>query len=255
MVGSFLNVCIHRVPKGRSVVRPRSRCPNCGKLIRPWENIPLLSYIFLKGKCSDCGARISWVYPTVEATTALVFFLLFRKYGFGPTLLVNMVFLGMVVALIFIDLFDRLLPNVITLSGMLIGLLTSPWQSPEFFGFPRFLNALGPVVEQLLGSIVGIVVGGGVLWLVAALYLRYRKIEGMGFGDIKMMAMVGAFLGWQSTWLTILLGSFLGAIVGSAYIFVFAKGRRYELPFGSFLGLGAIVSTLWGRDIMIWYFG
>ena len=252
-MGSFLNVCIYRIPKGRSVIRPGSSCPHCHHPLRPWENVPILSYLFLRGKCSQCGGRISWIYPVVESTTALLFYLLFLKYGFDTPFFINVVFFGMLVGLIFIDLFERLLPNVITLSGLTFGLLMSPLQSGEFFQGTQLFGTYNVMWAHYFDSVLGIFVGGGFLWLVAELYVRVKKIEGMGFGDIKMMAMVGAFLGWRYAWLTILLGSLLGALVGSIYIYALGKGRRYELPFGSFLGVGAIASTLWGQELLAWY--
>lgn len=255
VAGSFLNVCIHRLPRRESIVRPRSRCPHCQAPIRWWENIPVFSYALLRGACRHCSQPISWVYPGVEIFTALLFYSLFLKYGLDSALLANMVFFGMLVALIFIDLFERLLPNVITLTGVVIGFAVAPWQSSEFFRHPQALGVSGVIWSQYLDSAFGILMGGGFLWGVAEAYRRVKKIEGMGFGDIKMMAMVGAFVGWRYAWLTILLGSLLGALVGAGYIYAAGKGRRYELPFGSFLGAGAIASTLWGRDLLAWYFG
>ena len=253
VVGSFLNVCIYRIPRGRSIIRPGSYCLHCHSPVRSWENIPLLSFIFLRGRCSHCKQPIGWVYPTVEVLTALLFYLLFLKYGFSHTFFLNGVFFCLLVILIFIDLFERILPNVITLSGLVLGLLTSPFQSPEFFQGDLFWTGGAEPWKQYLHSLLGVVVGGGTLWLVATLYLKLRKVEGMGGGDIKMIAMVGAFLGWRYAFLTIFLGSLLGALAGSLYIYVFRKGRRYELPFGTFLGVGAILSTLWGRDLASWY--
>ena len=252
-VGSFLNVCIHRIPRGQSITRPRSSCPHCDRSIRPWENIPVFSYFFLRGKCSQCGERISWVYPTVELVTGLTFYLLFLKYGFYTPVFVNMVFFGVLLILTFVDLFERILPNILTLGGLIFGFLVSPFQSGEFFYPFRFLDLPNVMWTHYVDSIIGILVGGGLLWFVAELYFRVRKIEGMGFGDIKMMAMVGAFLGWGYAWLTILMGSLLGALVGSLFILIFRKGRRYELPFGSFLAAGALASTLWGREVFSLY--
>ncbi len=252
-VGSFINVCIYRIPRGQSVLFPRSSCPKCDHPIRPWENIPILSYLLLRGKCSQCGCRISWVYPTVEVTTGLLFYLLFLKYGLHTPLFINMVFFSLLLILLFVDLFERLLPNVVTLGGLAFGLVMAPLQSEEFLAAFRFLDLPNVIWTQYIDSIFGILVGGGFLWLVAELYFRVKKVEGLGFGDIKMMAMVGAFLGWANTWLTILLGSLLGALIGSIYMVVFRKGRRYQLPFGSFLAVGAIASTLWGRKLLTFY--
>ncbi|MEE8348442.1 MAG: prepilin peptidase, partial [Acidobacteriota bacterium] len=225
IVGSFLNVCIHRVPRGRSVVHPRSACPHCNHSISALENIPVLSYLFLGGKCRQCGTGISWVYPLVEALTAVCFYLLFLKYGVQSPFLVNIVFFSILVILIFIDLFERLLPDVFTLGGLAFGFFMSPFQSGEFFPVAGPMNLSG-VLLRYYDSFLGVLMGAGFLWLVAEIYLRMKKVEGMGFGDIKMMAMVGAFLGWQHTWMTILLGSLLGALVGSLYIYVLSKGTK-----------------------------
>ncbi len=248
VIGSFLNVCIHRLPRSQSVVTPRSSCPHCGRLIRAWENIPVLSYLLLRGRCRGCQAAISWVYPVVELLTAGCLLLLHWKFGLSVVFAVNAVFFCLLIVLMFIDLFERLLPNLITFSGAAAGLLAAPWQASEFLGG-------GSAASQLFNSVLGAVFGGGMLWLVAWLYFRLKKIEGMGFGDIKMMVMVGAFLGWRMAWLTILLGSLSGALLGAAYILTLGKGRLYELPFGTFLAAGAMASVLWGNDLLSWYFG
>ena len=229
-VGSFINVCIYRIPRGQSVLFPRSSCPECDHPIRPWENIPILSYLFLRGKCRQCGCRISWVYPTLEVSTGLLFYLLFLKYGFQTPFFINMVFFSLLLILLFVDLFERLLPNVVTLGGLAFGLVMAPLQSEEFLASFRLLNLPNVMWTQYIDSFLGILVGGGFLWLVAELYFRVKKVEGMGFGDIKMMAMVGAFLGWAYTWLTILLGSLLGALIGSIYMVVCEKGESINCP-------------------------
>ena len=252
MVGSFLNVCIYRVPRGRSVVQPRSACPHCNHPISALENIPVLSYLLLGRKCRQCGAGISWVYPLVEAFTGVLFYLLYITYGFQTPFWVNIVFFSILVILIFIDLFERLLPNVFTLGGLAFGFVMAPFQSGEFFPDLGPIS-LSAVLLSYVDSFLGVLMGAGFLWLVAEMYLRLRKVEGMGFGDIKMMAMVGAFLGWQLTWMTILLGSLMGALVGSFYIYVLGKGAKYKLPFGSFLAVGAMISTLWGESLITAY--
>ncbi len=250
VIGSFLNVCIHRIPRGESVVRPSSRCPNCNSPVRPWHNIPLLGYLLLRGRCADCKEPISPVYPAVEAMTALLFELAFLKYGWTAPFAIALIFFSLLIVLNFIDLFERLLPDVFTLGGTVIGFLCAPLQSAEFFRDDPFLPDPAAWWLAYLHSGVGILLGGGVLWLVATVYLKVRKIEGMGFGDIKMMCMVGAFLGWRYAWLTILVGSLLGAVIGSLYIYLLGKGRRYELPFGTFLAAGAAVVALWGVRLL-----
>ena len=253
IIGSFLNVCIYRIPSRQSVVFFRSYCPDCRHPIRVLHNIPIFSYLLLLGKCGYCGKRISWVYPVVEATTAVFFYLLFLKLGLGFPLVVNVVFFGILIILIFVDLFGRILPDVLTIGGLVFGLLMSPLQSDKFFqASPQFQGQIVMWINYI-DSIVGILVGGGALWIVYTLYLKLRKMEGIGLGDVKMMAMIGAFLGWNYAWLTIVLGSLLGVLVGSVFIYLYRKNSRYELPFGSFLGVAAVISTLFGNSLLVWY--
>ncbi len=253
-LGSFLNVCIFRVPKRKSVLWPRSFCPHCRRPLRVWENIPVLSFLWLRGHCRQCRHPIGWVHPTVEVSTAVLMLVLFDRFGLQPALFVNALFFSLLVVLVFIDLFERLLPDVITLSGTGAGFLLSSFQTASFFQDDSFLSRFEPFWIPFAGSLLGIVAGGGILWLVAILYLRIRKIEGLGFGDIKMMALVGAFLGWRYAWLTILMGSLLGVVLGSLYMLLSGRGRRYELPFGTFLGIAALGVTLWGPELLDWYF-
>lgn len=247
-IGSFLNVCIYRVPRRDSVITPRSRCLHCGHQLRVWENIPLVSFLILKGRCSQCRGSISWVYPVTEVLTACVLLLLYLKYGLSLTLIVNGVLFCLLVVLIFVDLRERILPDPLTLGGAVVGFLLSPFQSQEFFP---------PVVwwADMVTSFIGILMGGGILLVVAILYFKLRKIEGLGFGDIKMMGMVGAFLGYKFAWMTIFFGAIAGAVAGTLYILLARKGSRYELPFGTFLGLAGFVVTLWGNDMLTWYLG
>jgi len=253
VIGSFLNVCIHRIPRGESVVSPRSRCPRCGHAIAFWENIPVVSFLLLGGRCRECRASISWIYPLVETLTAVGFLLLYVHFGFNPPFFVNAVLFCILICLIFIDLFERILPDVLTLGGTVIGLLAAGLQSGQVLGGRWTFQFDNPLLANYLNSTLGILVGGGILWAVAVLYLKIRKREGMGFGDIKMMMMVGAFLGWKLAWFTILTGSVLGVLIGGGYMYFRRKGRQYELPFGSFLGLGAIIATLYGHRIISWY--
>jgi leader peptidase (prepilin peptidase)/N-methyltransferase len=255
IIGSFLNVCIFRIPQRESIVTPRSHCRHCDRALKPVENIPLFSYLIQRGRCRGCGERVSWVYPTVEGLTGLCFLLLYLKYGFSSALLVNAIFVSGLIVLVFIDLFERILPNVITLGGTLLGFLLAPLQSSEFFQGPGTFWVVNSWLSSYANSFAGILFGGGFLWAVAYLYLKLRKREGLGFGDIKMMAMVGAFAGWKAAWLTILVGSLLGAVVGGAYIFLRSRERHYELPFGSFLGLTAITVSIYGPDFLRWYLG
>ncbi|MBI4456584.1 MAG: prepilin peptidase [Acidobacteria bacterium] len=259
IVGSFLNVVIVRVPARQSVIFPRSHCPHCSTAIAVYDNIPLLSYFFLGGKCRHCTRPISLRYPVVEFSTGSLFVAAYWKFGLSPALFLNALFFSALLVLIFTDLYHRILPDVITLPLTLLGFSLSYFQDPSIMEsqlLENWFDLHSPwrrIASHSAQSLLGILVGAGVLWLVAALYLKLRNIEGMGFGDIKLMAAVGAFLGWSLAWLTIFLGSLLGAIVGSAYMMYRKKGRRYELPFGTFLGAAAIASALWGNDLIRWY--
>ena len=258
VIGSFLNVCIHRIPLGESIVRPRSRCPGCRKPIPAYHNIPIFSYLILRGKCSSCGLPISWRYPAVEILMGILLAGLFLVYGFSSPFFVNSVFFGLLVILIFIDLDERILPDIFTLGGIGAGLILAPLQDPGFFStgniFLLEIPILQTMANSLFGSLLGILFGAGFLWGVAWLYQKFRKIQGMGFGDVKMIAMIGAFTGWQLTWLTILIGSLVGALAGGIYMFLKGRDRKYELPFGTFLGFAAILAVLIGTDIIDWYF-
>lgn len=258
VIGSFLNVCIHRIPLGESIVRPRSRCPGCRTPIPAWLNIPIVSYLVLRGKCSSCGLPISWRYPAVEILTGILLTGLFLVYGFSSPFFVNSVFFSLLVILIFIDLDERILPDILTLGGIGAGLILATLQDPGFFPMKNIflleIPVLQTIANSLLGSFLGILFGAGFLWGVAWLYQKLRKIQGMGFGDVKMIAMIGAFTGWQLTWLTILVGSLVGALAGGIYMLLKGRDGKYELPFGTFLGFAAILAVLFGTDIINWYF-
>ena len=259
IVGSFLNVVIARVPAGLSVVSPRSRCPLCLAPIAFYDNIPVVSYLALRGKCRACGASISPSYPLVELLTGAVFVAAYRRFGTTPALFLDGFFFAVLIALVLIDLRHRILPDALTLPLIPVGLSLSYFQDPSIMEsglLQLWLAPDRPLSRGLLHatqSLLGMLFGGGMLWLVAFLYLKVKKIEGMGAGDIKLMTGIGAFLGWSLAWLTIFLGSLAGAIVGSAYMVWQRKTFRYELPFGTFLGAGAIVSALWGPDLLHWY--
>ncbi|MBI4444376.1 MAG: prepilin peptidase [Acidobacteria bacterium] len=253
-VGSFLNVCIHRLPRGSSVIWGRSRCPHCGSPIRPLENIPLVSFLVLRARCRRCGHRIGWIYPVVELMTAALFYVLYLKYGMSTPFWINGGFFALLVVLTFIDLFERILPDVLTLGGLVMGILLSPFQSSEFFAGDPFLpEKSSSLWMDYAHSLLGAVLGAGLVGVVAFGYWVLRKTEGMGHGDIKMMAMIGAFVGWRYAWLTVFLGSLAGAVMGSLYILLQKKGTRYELPFGSFIAFGAVIATLYGLRLVSWY--
>ena len=257
-VGSFLNVCIARIPSDISVVSPRSRCPKCKTLIAGYDNVPLLSYVILGGRCRNCRTSISLRYPAVEGLTAIISVLLANQYSLSVSWAVYLVFSSSMIVLVLIDLDRRILPDVITLNGIWIGILISLYlASPSPFAATLYafagIGVSNPYVLALTASLAGAGFGGGLLWFVRGAFFKVRGIEGMGLGDVRMMAMVGAFLGLPLTLLTILLGSILGSIIGLAVILVFRKGRYYELPFGTFLGGGAIVAVLYGNDLIRLY--
>ena len=257
-IGSFLNVCISRIPQQESVVKPRSRCPECKKPISSFDNIPILSYILLGGRCRNCKTRISIRYPLIEALTGVVSGLIYLKFDIGIEWVVYFLFCAALIALAFIDADHRILPDVITLNGLWIGLAISLflWMPAPLIA--RLLQSAGvtdpgPRLVSIVSSLIGAAVGGGLLWGVREAYFRLRGVEGMGFGDVKMMAMVGAFIGTALTLFTILVGSVLGSIIGLVVMRFAGKDRNYELPFGTFLSLGAILAVLYGNDLIRLY--
>lgn len=237
-MGSFLNVVIHRLPRRESLVSPGSRCPSCGYQLRAIDNIPVLSYVMLGGRCRHCRTRISVRYPVVELVTAALFVVHYAVFGWTPLLAVRCLFAAAMVALFVIDLEHRLLPDAITLPGILAGLLASVFLPP---GFPA--------------AAIGMLAGGGVLWLIGELYYRYSGEEGMGGGDVKMLAMIGAFLGWHQVLITLVFSSIAGAVIGLIVLAVKRGGMKYALPYGTFLAVAALVASLWGERIMTWYLG
>ena len=237
-IGSFLNVCIYRLPRGESVVSPPSRCPSCGRGLRWFENVPVLGYLLLGGRCRTCRAVVSPTYPIVEATTALVFLLQYWQLGWQPLLGVRWLFGAALIVLFVIDLQHRILPNVITLPGVVIGVAASLLFEP---GWPA--------------SVIGVAAGGGALWAVGEAYFRIRGEEGMGMGDVKMLAMIGAFLGWQLMLVTLLIASLAGSVFGGGLILLNRGNMKYALPLGSFLAAGALIATHIGQPLMEWYLG
>jgi leader peptidase (prepilin peptidase)/N-methyltransferase len=238
LVGSFLNVCIHRVPRKESIVSPGSRCPECGYALRWFDNVPVVSYAVLGGRCRRCRTGISMRYPFVEMVTAAVSIGHYLALGPDIVLVPRLLFASALIVLFAIDLEHRLLPNVITLPGIVVGFAFSLLVPP------------GP-----LSSAIGILVGGGALWLIGEAYYRYSGQEGMGGGDVKMLAMIGAFLGWELTLVTLVLSSVLGSVTGIAVLASGRGGMKYALPYGTFLAVGALVASLVGTDILSWYIG
>jgi leader peptidase (prepilin peptidase)/N-methyltransferase len=258
VIGSFLNVVILRLPQGMSVSRPRSHCPQCKQLVSWYDNIPVVSYLILQGRCRRCGKKFSARYPFIEAIAGLVSVLLYLKFGLTLEWAIFFAFSCALIVLAFIDLDHRILPDVITLNGIWIGMLITAYLAQPSPLTARLFHAAGidganPHLLALAASLLGAIVGGGLLWGVAEAYLRLRGIEGMGFGDVKMMAMVGAFLGAPLALLTIMLGSLAGSVIGLIFIKLADKTREYELPFGTFLSFAGIVAVLYGEDLVRWY--
>jgi leader peptidase (prepilin peptidase)/N-methyltransferase len=263
MIGSFLNVVIHRLPREQSIVFPKSKCPSCRASIKAYDNIPILSFLILRGRCRGCGAQISARYPAVEALTALLFAAVTWHDGLSFALGFDIAFAASMVALIFIDAEHMILPNAITYPGILFALITRlvvPYLAgpSHFDDLPQLLShfpATYPLwLVSLIGAVIGALAGGGSLWLMGFLWEKLRGVEAMGMGDVKMMLMVGAFLGWQLTILTILIGALTGSLTGISMMY--RRGQRNlqtMLPFGIFLGIGSIISLVIGARIIEWY--
>ncbi len=233
-IGSFLNVLIHRLPEESSIIFPASRCPRCGKAIRFYDNIPVISYILLRGRCRDCGERIAFRYPLVEAITAAFSLLLFWKYGVTFQWLVSFAFVCALIVITFIDLDHQIIPDVISLPGIPIFLLAA-----VFVMKLRFLDAF-----------LGFLIGGGCLYVIAFVYELLTKREGMGGGDIKLLAMIGTFLGWQSLLFVLLFSSLLGAVVGIVVMLAKGQDMKYAVPFGPFLSAAAAAYIFIGDAVM-----
>ena len=258
IIGSFLNVCIVRIPEGKSIVYPASACPRCGSGIRPYDNIPVVSYLVLGGKCRFCKAAISWIYPAVELLNALLFLACYLAFGLTIEALKWAIFSSLMIVLVFTDLRERLLPDAVNFTGLGMALVLSLFTKPadgiallianHFFAFPPPVPVLS-IADSLLGAAVG----SAFLWLVSEAYFRLRGREGMGMGDVKMMLMAGAFLGAERTLLTIFAGSLLGSILGIAFILARRKDSNYELPFGTFLGMAALLVVFFGTTLISWY--
>ena len=236
LVGSFLNVCIYRLPRRESIVWPASRCTACNRRLAWFENVPVVSWLALRGRCRTCGASISPMYPLVELTTAIVYVGGVSVYGASALLAVRLAFAGALIALFTIDLRHGILPDVITLPWIAVGFAASWFLPPGW-----------------ISSLIGIVGGGGILFAVAQAYYCVRGQEGLGMGDVKMLAMIGAFLGWPLMLLTLALASFAGSIVGVALVAFGRGGMQAALPFGTFLALGALVAAVAGDPILSWY--
>jgi leader peptidase (prepilin peptidase)/N-methyltransferase len=236
LFGSFLNAVIYRLPLGESVLRP-SQCPACDHAIRWYHNLPLVGWLWLRGRCPDCGARISVRYPLVELAGGLLLAAAIARWGITVSAASATVFGYTMIVLALIDVDHRILPNVITIPGAFVGLAFS------FFD-PRI---------HWIDSVIGGFLGGGLLYFVAWAYLKARGREGMGMGDVKMMLLVGAFLGWRGALETIFIGSLIGSVVGIVLIRLTRKDWEYALPFGTFLAGAAVIVDFYGPEILDWY--
>jgi len=236
-IGSFLNVCIYRIPAGKSIVSPPSSCPACGARIRWYQNIPILSWLFLGRKCAGCKVKISIRYPLIEALTGGLFMLVLWYFGLSWATPVYWVLTAALVTITFIDLDHQIIPDVISLPGIGVGFIASfliPWLSWS-------------------DSLLGILVGGGSLYLVAWLYEMLTQREGMGGGDIKLLAMLGAFLGWKAIFPVIFLASLVGTLVGVPLMLLQKGDTKFAIPFGPFLASAALVYLFWGQALVHWY--
>ena len=236
-VGSFLNVCIYRIPAGKSIVHPGSACPRCQAAIRIYDNIPLFSYILLGGKCRHCKTAISARYPLVELLSGIFAICAFLKFGATPAALIYFAFIAALLAITFIDIDHRIIPDVISLPGIIV----------------FFLAALALPEMTWIQSLLGVVIGGGSLFLVAWVYHLLTKKEGMGGGDIKLLAMIGALIGWKGVFFTIFVSSAVGTLVGFAAMIVTRQNMKLAVPFGPFLAIGAISYIFFGPELIHWY--
>ncbi len=248
MAGSFLNVCIARIPNRESVVRPSSHCPKCSNPIYFFDNIPIISFVILLGRCRFCGERISPRYLVVEALSGLLAAALYYQFGLGLAFFTACVFVAALIVVSFIDLDVRIVPDAISLPGIAIGVIISLIAK-------YWVDDPSEVIPTPFSAVAGIFAGGGFLFAVAWMYQRLTGIDGMGGGDIKLLAMIGAFLGWQSIPFTIFLASLAGSVIGLGVMLVTGAGRRLALPFAPFLCFGATLHLFFGRELLAFYCG
>ena len=234
--GSFLNVCIHRLPRSESVAWPASACIACGRRLRWYENVPVVAWLALRGRCRTCGARIPAAYLLVELAAPALFLLQYGMLGWQPLLAPRLLLCAALIVLFVTDLRQRVLPDAVTLPGIGAGLAAAVFVEPAWR-------------DALLGAAGG----AGLLLAVARTYALLRGEEGLGMGDVKMLAMIGAFLGWQLAFVALLLATVLGSAVGMGMLALGLADRRYPLPFGSFLAVGALAATMLGEPLIAWY--
>jgi leader peptidase (prepilin peptidase)/N-methyltransferase len=255
IIGSFLNVVIHRIPRDHSIVTPGSRCPSCGSAIRFYDNIPIISYILLRGRCRNCGMHISVRYVFVELVTALIFSACFHVFGFSFELPVALVFSVLLIVISFIDLDFMIIPDIMSLGGLLLGIALSFFRREPSF-LESFVDSFArmPFLNAFLNSVVGVILGGGLLFVIAKSYELLRKKEGMGFGDVKLLGMIGAFCGVKGVVFSLIAGSFIGTVIGIPLMLVKRQGTQYAVPFGPFLSLGALLYAVAGDTLIHGFF-
>jgi leader peptidase (prepilin peptidase)/N-methyltransferase len=260
IVGSFLNVVIHRLPRGESLVSPPSHCPHCGTAIAPWHNIPLLSYLLLGGRCRHCRGPISPRYPLVETANALLYLALVLQFGLGAEALIWAVYGSAMIAITGIDIDHKIIPDSITLPGMIVGLATTFWISKKSGLAALILSrwippADVPLLLPLTDSFLALILGGGFFYTVAVVSDRVLGKPGMGGGDIKMAAMMGAFLGVENLAVAVFIALLSGSVVGITLMALGRKSRKDQIPFGPFLALGAVTVVFFGEELLTWYLG
>lgn len=260
VVGSFLNVCIARLPLGRSIATPPSHCPRCQSGIKFYDNIPVISFLLLRARCRNCGEPISWRYPAVELLNALCYAWVAHEFWIGGEAFMLMALCSSLIVITFIDYDHQIIPDVISLPGMVIGVAIAPLVMSQLgdplpFHLGRLLPHAGPYVTALLNSCIGLILGGGPLFAIGWIWEKLRHVEAMGGGDVKLMGMVGSIIGWKGALLTILLGALAGSVVGVALIVLKRHEMQKVIPFGPFLAAGAVVSAFYGQDIILWYLG
>lgn len=260
VVGSFLNVCIVRLPRGRSIVKPPSHCPRCKEPIRFYDNIPIISFLLLRGKCRSCGEPISWRYPLVELMNGLFYAWILHEFGLGGEAFLVMALCSALIVITFIDLDHQIIPDILTLPGILVGLTFAPFfMYPLNDTLPFRLGSLlpdsGPYLTAFVNSFIGMIIGGAPLLVIGWIWEKLRHVEAMGGGDVKLMGMVGSFLGWKGALLTIMLGALSGSVVGILLIVLKRHKMEKVIPFGPFLAAGALASVFYGSDLIFWYLG
>ena len=237
-IGSFLNVCIHRIPREESIVFPSSRCPKCREKIRPWDNIPVLSYLFLRGRCRHCKEKISPRYPLVETLSALIALAMLYRFGLTAAFFIYYAWACVLLVITFIDIDYQIIPDSLSIGGIVVGLALVWWLPVSY---PEALIGLG--------------VGAGLLIVVIYGYYFLTGKQGMGGGDVKLLGMIGVFTGWEGVLFTIFMGSLLGSLVGIPWALLQKKNMQAAIPFGPFLALGAFINVLFGDMLIDWYFG